>query len=390
MIRLVNNVIDNSDVDALIAWLSTYPRLTKGEVTEEFEAKWAEYIGTKYAVFVNSGSSANLIMLLALLEAEMIKPGATVFVPAVSWATDLFPVMQLGLNPVLIDCNLETLSIDEGHLKGQIEKAPENEEKVLMLVSVLGMVPDMESIQEICRDNRVILLEDVCESLGSKYHGKRLGSFGTMSSFSTYFGHHISTIEGGMVCTDDNILAFVLKSVRSHGWGRELPEDVALRYQALYNINDFHAPFTFYFAGMNLRSTDLQAKIGLRQLEKLPYIVQKRVENFNNYQRFLENDYWKPVVKEQRVVSNFAYPIIHPEIKKVKQALDGSVETRPLICGSMEMQPAFIKKFGKETKGCYNSRKLVHEMGMYVPNNPDLTTEDIKYVCKLINEVINE
>ena len=155
MIKLVNDTIDNGDIDELIGWLSTYPRLTKGELTLEYEEEWAKYLGTKYAVFVNSGSSANLLMLYSMIESGIINKGDKVVVPALSWSTDLAPVVQLGLEPVLCDCNMEDLSVDLKHLEELIEK---ESPKVLMLVSVLGLVPSMKEIKTLCNENGVVLL----------------------------------------------------------------------------------------------------------------------------------------------------------------------------------------------------------------------------------------
>ena len=199
MITLVKDTIDNNDIDRLVDWLKTYPRLTKGPVTLDFEKKYSEWLGRKYSVFVNSGSSANILMLSALQQGEYLKNNKVV-VPSVAWATDLAPVIQLGLEPILCDSNIEDLSADLGHLEKIFrEESP----SVLMFVSVLGLVPNMDKIVKLCDEYNVILLEDTCESMGCEYKGQKLGTFGKMSSFSTFFGHHISTIEGGIISTDD-------------------------------------------------------------------------------------------------------------------------------------------------------------------------------------------
>ena len=200
-IKLVNDTISNKDIDRLVEWLKTYPRLTKGEKTLEFEKKWSEWLGVKHSVFVNSGSSANLMMLYALKLAKKLRNN-TVVVPALSWATDLAPVIQLGFKPKLVDANKENLSVDTNELE-QIFKieAP----AALILVSVLGLPPNMTEIQHLCKKYGVYLLEDVCESLGSKHNGQKLGTFGEMSSFSLYFGHHMS-------CTPSTPIPFLDKN----------------------------------------------------------------------------------------------------------------------------------------------------------------------------------
>lgn len=385
-ISLVNDIINTEDIESLIEWLKTNPRLTKGELTVKLEEAWAKLVGTKYATFVNSGSSANLLMIQTLLEGNQLSKGDAVIVPALSWATDLFPVMQLGLKPVLCDCNLETLSIDVNHLKQLITT---HQTKAVILVSVLGLSPNMDEIVNICKQNNILLLEDVCESLGSEYRNKKLGCFGDMSSFSTYFGHHLSTIEGGMVCTNNKYFDNILKSIRSHGWSRDWEEDYREEQEEKYDIDRFDALFTFYYVGFNTRSTDLQAFIGLRQLNKLGWVTETRTRNFELYQKNLKNDYWKPITVEGSLNSNFAYPVIHPKRHQIVEVLKkNNVEVRPLICGSMEQQPAYIKTYGKRNT-CLNA-STVHNFGLYLPNHPELTEDQILDICNLVNGVINE
>ena len=382
MITLVKDTIGNEDIDSLIDWLKSYPRLTKGPVTLKFENKFSKWLGRKYSVFCNSGSSANLLMLSVLKEKYDFKK---VVVPSVAWSTDLAPVMQLGLQPILCDCNMKDLSVDFHHLeKIFMEESPD----VLLLVSALGLVPDMKKIIELCSKYDVLLLEDVCESLGCKYKGKNLGTFGKMSSFSTFFGHHISTIEGGIVSTDDKELYELLVSLRSHGWARDLSVESQLKLLEEWNVSEFDSLYTFYYSGFNMRSTDLQAYIGLAQIDKLDDWGRKRRNNFDLYQRLIENDYWKPDVDLNNFVSNFAYPIISPHRDKIiKKLQDNKVEIRPLICGSMGTQPFYVKKYGRLE---LPNVSIVDRYGFYVPNNPMLTEEEIEFICELINSEINE
>jgi len=220
-IDLVQDTIDNQDIESLISWLSTYPRLTKGPMTLQFEQNWSEWIGCKYSVFVNSGSSANLLMIYALKVLNLLK-NDKICVPSLSWATDLAPILQFDLTPLLIDANLENLSVDLDHL----ESVFQNESPAAMiLVSVLGLSPDVDKVVELCEKYDVILIEDNCESQGTSYKGKKLGNFGLMSSFSTYYGHTMSTIEGGVITTNDENLYYTLLQLRSHGWSRDLPAD---------------------------------------------------------------------------------------------------------------------------------------------------------------------
>lgn len=379
MINLVKDTIDNKDIDRLIDWLKTYPRLTKGKVTLELEEKWSNWLGRKYSVFCNSGSSANLLMLSALKESGYIDNNKIV-VPSVAWATDLAPVLQLGFEPILVDANMDDLSVDLEHLE-KIFK--EENPSALMFVSVLGLVPDMDRLFELCRKYDVALLEDTCESMGCEYKGKKLGTFGMMSTFSTYFGHHISTIEGGFISTDDFQLYELLLSLRSHGWDRDLNKDTQEKLQKEWNVSEFDAMYTFYYPGYNLRSTDLQAYIGLGQIDKLNVWGMKRAANFEVYQREIKNDYWKVKPQKKSFISNFAYPVIHPNRDKiVKELQTNNIEVRPMICGSMGTQPFYVKKYGRLE---LPNVSIIDKYGFYIPNHPYLTIEELELIIDIVN-----
>ena len=381
MITLVKDTIDNNDIDRLIDWLKTYPRLTKGLVTLELEKKFSDWLGTEYSVFCNSGSSANLLMLSVLKEKYDAKK---VVVPSVAWSTDLAPVMQLGMMPILCDCNMKDLSVDLRHLEEIFKKESPD---ALLLVSVLGLVPDMGKVNELCSAYNVILLEDSCEAMGCEYRDKKLGTFGKMASFSTFFGHHISTIEGGFIATDDLELYELLVSMRSHGWARDLSVETQLRLQEEWIISEFDSLYTFYYTGYNFRSTDLQAYIGLAQIDKLDEWGRIRAHNFELYQRLIKNDYWKPDVDLNDFISNFAYPIIHPGRDLIVDELkNNDVEVRPMICGSMGTQPFYAKKYGRLE---LPKVREIDKYGFYVPNHPKLTEDEIHYICDILNKSIN-
>lgn len=381
MINLVKDTLDNKDIDSLIEWLKTYPRLTKGPLTLKFENEWAKYIGVKYATYVNSGSSANLLALYSLLEDGVIKRNDKIVVPAVSWATDLSPVFQLGLDPILCDVNLEDLSIDITHFE-QILK--EHNPKVLILVHVLGLVCEIDKIKELCNKYNVILLEDTCESIGSKFNNKLLGSFGDISTFSFYFGHHMSTIEGGMVCTNDKHLDNLFRSIRNHGWDRDWDNSTQLSMRKQHNVNEFDALYTFYYSGFNFRATDLQAHLGLNQLKKIDSYCTNRNINYNLYYTKLKNSIWKPILRDNTYVSNFAYPLLLKNKTTIVNVLkNNKIECRPLICGSMGKQPFYTK-----LKGECNllNANYIHSNGIYVPNHQSLSVSDIDLICNIINE----
>ena len=381
MIKLVNDTINNTDIDHLIDWLKTYPRLTKGPLTVELEKKWSKWLGVDNSIFCNSGSSANLLMLWALVEANRINKDAKVVVPSAAWATDLSPVIQLGMTPILCDINLKNLSVDLNHLETIFK---ETKPEVLLLVSVLGLVPDMQKINELCNKYNVILLEDTCESMGSKWENKKLGTFGLMSSFSTYFGHHISTIEGGFVSTNDKELYEILKSIRSHGWDRDSSPEYSKQLRNQWETSNFDALYTFYHSGFNLRSTDLQAFIGLGQIDKLDDICKKRNKNFKIYQQELSSI--RPYINEcsQNFISNFAYPVISENRDSIVAVLKKeNIEVRPMICGSMGTQPFYIKEYGKKE---LPNASIIDKWGFYIPNHPGLSKEDIIKISNIIKE----
>ena len=384
MINLVKDTIDNKDIDQLIDWLKTYPKLTKGPRTLELEDKWSDWLGVKYSVFCNSGSSANLLMLSALKESGYMENNKVV-VPSVAWSTDLAPVIQLGMKPILCDSNMEDLSVDLEHLE-RIFK--EENPSALMFVSVLGLVPNMKKVLDLCTKYSVYLLEDTCESMGCQYKDKKLGTFGIMSTFSTYFGHHISTIEGGFISTDDFQLYELLLSLRSHGWDRDLSKETQNKLQKEWNVSEFDAMYTFYYSGYNLRSTDLQAYIGLSQIDKLDSWGLTRAMNFNLYQQNIKNNYWKVNPQTNSFISNFAYPVIHPDRDRIVDELHkNNIEVRPMICGSMGTQPFYVKKYGRLE---LPNVSIIDKYGFYLPNNPHLTEKEILTICDLINRVINE
>jgi CDP-6-deoxy-D-xylo-4-hexulose-3-dehydrase len=386
MISLVKDTITKKDINNLIKWLKTYPRLTKGEKTLEFEKQFAKWIGTEHALFVNSGSSANLLMVYALKYAGLL-PNNKVAVPTLSWATDLSPILQYDIEPVLVDCNLKNLSVDLKHLEKVFK---EDKPDAFILVSVLGLSPDMGKIVELCEKYDVILLEDNCESQGTVYKGDKLGTFGLASSFSTFFGHIMSTIEGGVITTNDEGFYNLLLQLRSHGWDRDLPKSEQELLRTMYNVNNFEALYTFYVPGFNLRSTDLQAVIGIEQLKGIDKTIKKRNKNFKSYISKLKNYIWVPTPLKNTFTSSFCFPIIAESKEQrdriVKSLTEHKIEVRPLICGSMGTQPFYTEKYDRNE---LPNAKKVDECGLYIPNHPYLTQDEINLICNcIIQEVI--
>ena len=381
MIKLVSDTINREDINSLVEWLQqdSIPRLTKGNLTLELEQKWAKKIGTKYSVFVNSGSSSILLTLAALNESGKLKNNKIV-VPAVSWATDVSSPMLLGLDPIMCDCNLEDLSCDLDKLEDIFKKQSPS---TLILVSPLGLVPNMLKITQLCDEYEVILLEDVCESMGSKFKDSYLGSFGFASFFSMYFGHHLSTIEGGFINTNDEEFYHMLLMMRSHGWDRDLPKWKQKELRKKHSCTDFDALYNFYVPGFNLRATDLQAFIGLRAIDKLDKYASKRNINFKNYLSLIKNNKLQLLNDDSNFISSFAIPIVHKERDNiVKDLINNNIEVRPLIAGNMASKPMWTKKYQKPI---LPNAELLEEQGFYIPNHQDLTAQEIKQITDIIN-----
>jgi CDP-6-deoxy-D-xylo-4-hexulose-3-dehydrase len=381
MIKLVSDTIDKEDISALINWLGQddIPRLTKGELTVQLEQKWAKKIGTKYSIYLNSGSSAILLTLAALK--QMDKLSGKIVVPGLSWATDISSPLLLGLEPIMCDCNLEDLSCDLNSLESIFIK---HSPSALILVSPLGLVPKMDELVNLCNKHNVILLEDVCESMGSKFNGKYLGTFGYASFFSMYFGHHLSTIEGGFINTNDKDLYHMLLMMRSHGWDRDLPEWKQDELRKKYNSDKFDALYQFYVPGFNLRATDLQAFIGIRAIDKLDNYSVKRNINYNLYKNYLKSNALNLPNDNNNFISSFSIPIINNNRDNiVKELIENNIEVRPLIAGNMSKKPMWYNKFSiPKLPNC----DIIHQYGFYVPNHQDLKEEEIIKICNIINK----
>lgn len=381
-LKLVGNTIDKTDINKLVEWLSQeeIPQLTKGPITYQLEQKWAEKIGTKYSVFVNSGSSAIFLSLAVLKELNLIK-NKRIVVPALSWATDVSSPLLLDLDIKLCDCNLNDLACDLNHLENIFQ---EFEPAVFILVTPLGLVPEMEKIVSLCKQYDVILLEDVCESTGSKFNNQYLGSFGFASFFSTYFGHHISTIEGGFINTNNEEFYHALLMMRNHGWDRDLPSWKQQDIREKNSLDSFSALYKFFMPGMNLRSTEIQAFLGINSIDKLDNYSKIRNYNFNLYLQNIDNNLLNLTPKKSDFVSNFAYPIVTKKRFEIVNALkNNNVECRPLIAGNMAKHPFWINKFGSSHD--FTNADLIDNFGFYIPNHQELTEEDIIFISNIIN-----
>ena len=378
-VKLADNTITKEEIYSLTSWIQAGHQLTKGPLTRSFEAKFAQYVGAKYAVMVNSGSSANLLMAYSLLEGGYLS-NKKVIVPAVSWVTTLSPFVQLGFDCYLCDSDPNDLGINLEHLE-QLLKL--HRPALLILVHILGHPNQMDDIKNLCSNYSCLIIEDACEALGSEYDGEKVGTLSLAGSFSFYYGHHISTIEGGMIALNDEGLYNIMLSIRSHGWSRDVMSDYQLAWRREHEIDEFREFYTFYYAGYNLRPTDLNAYLGDLQLQRLPEIIEIRKRNYELYQKALP-DFWSQT-SQKSLVSSFAYGTFVENRLEVFSCLkDSGIECRPLVCGSMGRQPFWIKRYGEERLPIAD---IVHDYGLYLPNHAGITPEDISYVADRFRSV---
>jgi len=372
-LRLAGNTISRKEINSLIKWLRKNENLTKGKLTINFEKVFSKWLKKKYSIFVNSGSSANLLVAQSLLESGYLRNN-TIIAPAVSWITTVTPFLQLGYNVKLCDCDKNNLGLDIQHFEQLCKKYKPS---CVILVHVLGHSNNMMKIKSICKRFNIKIIEDTCEALGSSIKAKKLGSFGLASTFSFYYGHHISTIEGGMVSTNDKKLYNIMLSVRSHGWGRDLEDKEKKILEKKYKIDSVRSLYSFYYPGFNLRSTDLNAFIGLGQIKKVRNIIKTREENFKLYSKELKN-YWCQN-SSANIVSNFGFgTLVKNRLEVFNFLKKKGIETRPLICGNIGSQPMWLKKFKKQT---LKNADVVHNFGIYLPNHTLINKKEIKYIC---------
>lgn len=375
--KLAENTISKEEIEDLCKWLQqeNTPQLTKGQLTVKIQEKWASYVGTKHSVFVNSGSSAILLTLSALKQSGRLN---SVVVPALSWATDVSSPLILGIETHLCDCNLEDLSCDLNHLESIFkEKRP----SCFILVSVLGLPPRMDEIVSLCEKYNVILLEDNCESVGSRYKDRLLGTFGLASFYSMYFGHHISSIEGGFINTDDDDLNDILLMIRNHGWARDLSKIKRDNLMEFWGVDPINEPYTFYYSGFNCRSTDLQAFLGLSQIDKVGSISYQRFQNYLAYKDKIKSN--KLQLDSENFVSNFAFPILlNNRTPCIEHLAKQNIEVRPIISGSMGQQPLWVKYGGRKA---FVNADTIHSCGFYIPNHHLITSDEINFVSDIIN-----
>jgi len=360
--------------------------LTMGENVKEFEKKFADYIGTNYAVMFNSGSSANLAILTALkyVKNSQIQEGDNIIVPAVSWSTTYYPISQNGFVLNFVDINSDTLNIDIN----KIENAINPKTKAIFAVNLLGNPSSLIELQKIAKRYDLILLEDNCESLGASIDSKMTGSFGFASSHSFFFSHHICTMEGGMVSTNSKELMETLISLRAHGWTRGLEENNSVY---ISSGNDWEDLYRFVLPGFNLRPTELSGAVGVKQLEKLPMFIQKRRENADLFvSKFKDNKNFK-IQFEVGNSSWFGFSLIlqNKLIGKRKELIKflsiNGIETRPIVAGNFTLNPV-MKYLNFLPLPPLPSADLIHNEGFFIGNHHFDISEELSLVCSLLHD----
>lgn len=357
---------------------------TMGKKVAEFEKDFAKFVGSKYAVMTSSGSTANLIATAALFYTKnnKLKRGDEVIVPAVSWSTTYYPLHQYGLKLKFVDVDLHTLNYDLEALKNAIS----DKTKMIMCVNLLGNPNDFDAIKAMICDKNIILLEDNCESMGAEYKGKQAGTFGIMGTFSTFYSHHMATMEGGFVVTDDEELYHILLCLRAHGWTRNLPKDNLV---APKSDDWFSESFRFVLPGYNVRPVEMSGAIGIEQLKKLPNFLKHRRENAKLFQKYFANHPDFIVQQEIGSSSWFGFSLIIKPNSKLKRSdiiklLEANnIEYRPIATGDFT-QNEVIKYFDYEIFGELKNAKYLQENGFFVGNHQI----DISNQINLLNSVI--
>jgi CDP-6-deoxy-D-xylo-4-hexulose-3-dehydrase len=392
VVRLHEPTFGADEINAALECLLT-THVTMGDKVRAFEAEFAAHHGWRHGVMNNSGSSANLLAIAALANHaahDGLRPGEEVIVPALSWSTTVWPLIQLGLKPVIVDIDPETLNIDPV----QIERAIGPNTSAVMIVPVYGNPCDMDAITDICERHNLILIEDCCEALGAHYDGIPVGKFGRVGTFSFYYSHHMTTLEGGITVTDDFELAELMRILRAHGWTREV-EDKARWHDA---YPEFDKRFLFVNLGYNLRPTELAGAMGLVQLPKLADFVRIRRENAAWFRQALSRfeEFFRFQTELPKGQSSwFGFPLLLKETAPFAVAdLTGylnaaGIETRPIICGNIARQPA-LRHYEHRTVGQMANANRVMERAFSFGNHQAVDAGARHYIADCIEAFLQE
>lgn len=383
---LATSTWDQDEYDALHSVIAK-GRFTMGPEVAAFEQEFARFFGTEFAVMVNSGSSANLIALAALvLNPDVdLNPGDEVIVPAVSWATTYYPVNQLGLRLKFVDVNVESLNIDVD----AIVQAITPRTKAVLAVSLLGNPVEFARITKLCRDHKLVLIEDNCESMGAEVEGKYAGTYGMVGTFSTFFSHHISTMEGGVIVTNDRYTYEAMVSLRAHGWTRELDSENLIYPKS---GNPFEDSFRFVLPGYNVRPLEMSGALGRQQLRKLPAIIDGRRKNGEHFvERFADN----PSIRIQRIhgtSSWFGFSLVLEgslagRREEVVAALTAAnIESRPIVAGNFTRNPV-MRHLNALVPDQLPAADKIHDDGLFVGNHHYPVPESIDYLAETLDQI---
>ena len=362
--KLQDNVLNREDIEVLVDFIHKTERFTQFEKVRELEERFAHWEGIKYCVYVNSGSSANFLLINALKELYHWKSSDEIIVPAVTWVTNISPVMQNGLTPVFLDINLKDLSFDYDKIESKIT----SKTKAIFVTHLIGFPANIKRIKNIIGDRNILILEDCCESHGATIDGTKIGNFGIGSTFSFYWGHHITSVEGGMICTNDEDLYRLLVLKRSHGLARELPPHYHDEFRDRYPDIDFE--FLFLTDGYNFRNTEFNAVLGLNQLKKLDYFIKIRNNNYIKFLNICRKYEDELILLEVEGFSSFSLPFLFRSKDRLKEfhkiIKKNEIESRPIISGNLLRQP-FLKQYYNPDE--YPNADFLHNNGRYIGNN---------------------
>jgi CDP-4-dehydro-6-deoxyglucose reductase, E1 len=374
--------------DALVEFIQNTTQLSMGKMCQQFETEFAIKQRRKYAVLFNSGASANLALLQALKNLGRIKTGDRCGFSALTWATNVFPIMNVGMEPVPIDVSIKTLNVMSEDLEQSIIK---QNLSCFFATNVLGFAGDLDKIKQVCEKHNVLFIEDSCEANGTVLNNNLTGNFGLASTFSYFVAHQLSCIEGGMVCTDDEDLWIMLSMCRANGWDRNLPSDIQQRLRIQHGVeSDFKSKYTFYDLGFNLRPTEITGIIGVIQLKYLSNSLQIRHNNYIEIDQIIKNN--PDLVSVDYSHLDFIPAFSTPIIAKTKTLRDvyydkfkDTVEIRPIICGNITKCQPFWKKYINKNYELPNA-DFIDNNGFYFTNDSELTRQQIDLLKQLLQE----
>lgn len=380
---LSDDTWDTKEIDALNRVIKS-KKFTMGKEVKEFEMMFANKMGSKYAVMSNSGSSANLLAIAALVYSGRLKKGDEVIVPAVSWSTTYFPLSQHNLSLRFVDIDKDTLNIDTN----EIETAITSKTKAIFVVNLLGNPNYFNEIIEICTKHNLILIEDNCESMGAKFQNKFLGTIGVLGTYSTFYSHHICTMEGGVTVTDDEELYHYLLSIRAHGWTRNLPDESNIYKKS---EDSFYESFNFIVPGYNLRPLEMEGALGKEQLLKLDNIILQRTINANYFKNKISEISNLRIQKEVEFSSWFGFAMIleNSNIGKrdslVKVLKENSIEVRPIVTGNFTKNKA-IDFLDYTIHDQLKNADEIHDNGFFVGNHSSNNFEKIDFLVEILKK----